>query len=144
MNDWWYHHGMTTDTQRCGLHPMLFETSISTFVVIFTLSPNFLFFICINYFSVLFPSILLPKLPQALKKSTSANVVSLSSPSKKIKKSNSTMFYNRLLNARQRAAVTRIIQGQGRPLPYILFGPPGKFENGYIYDLINHLKTFRV
>ena len=29
------------------------------------------------------------------------------------------------LNARQKAAVVRILSGQSRPTPYLLFGPPG-------------------
>ena len=35
-------------------------------------------------------------------------------------------YYNKTLNVRQRAAVNRILEGQCRPIPYILFGPPGK------------------
>ena len=37
-------------------------------------------------------------------------------------------FFNSKLNARQRSAVVRILQGEGRPTPYVLFGPPGKFD----------------
>ena len=32
---------------------------------------------------------------------------------------------NRSLNSRQRAAVARILKAQCRPMPYVLFGPPG-------------------
>ncbi|XP_028514258.1 RNA helicase Mov10l1-like [Exaiptasia diaphana] len=42
------------------------------------------------------------------------------SPSKKV-----DILYNSNLNERQRAAVSRILSGQCRPTPYILFGPPG-------------------
>ena len=34
-------------------------------------------------------------------------------------------MYNTSLNERQRAAVCRIVSGQCRPTPYLLFGPPG-------------------
>jgi hypothetical protein len=35
------------------------------------------------------------------------------------------LWANRSLNKEQQEAVSRIIQGSLRPLPYILFGPPG-------------------
>ena len=34
-------------------------------------------------------------------------------------------LYNSSLNERQKAAVCRILSGQCRPSPYLLFGPPG-------------------
>lgn len=37
-------------------------------------------------------------------------------------------FFDKSLNMQQRAAVTRVLAGQNRPIPYILFGPPGLEE----------------
>ena len=37
----------------------------------------------------------------------------------------SPSFFNPQLNERQMAAVARILGAQGRPAPYVVFGPPG-------------------
>jgi hypothetical protein len=37
-------------------------------------------------------------------------------------------FYNPNLNDRQKAAVIQILLAQGRPVPYVIFGPPGLSE----------------
>jgi putative helicase MOV10L1 len=92
--------------------------------------------------SVLFPSALEVKPPQRtnIKPSTPSPVVSPSAAKpmgirkcplgRKPKPSASTFkFFNDKLNDRQRAAVTRILKGQCRPTPYILFGPPGGLLN---------------
>ncbi|XP_013385978.1 RNA helicase Mov10l1 [Lingula anatina] len=63
---------------------------------------------------VLFPVQLHPKMPVPSK--SSAKVTGAKS---------SQHFFNTVLNCHQRAAVSRILEGQSRPSPYVLFGPPG-------------------
>jgi len=42
-----------------------------------------------------------------------------------VSRSANVKYFNKLLNVRQRAAVSRILEGQCRPMPYVIFGPPG-------------------
>ncbi|XP_074646700.1 RNA helicase Mov10l1-like [Tubulanus polymorphus] len=86
---------------------------------------------------VLFPTRLVPKLPQVMGKSetfSEAVVKPLVAPSSGSRRnstsscrstSSSHQFFNSNLNERQKSAVIRILGGQSRPTPYILFGPPG-------------------
>lgn len=87
--------------------------------------------------NVLFPTTLIPKLSRLLaSKKSRANVVPLNSAKHTSDKKQTMTFYNRHLNDQQKAAVTRILQGQCRPLPYILFGPPGTGKTMTVVETI--------
>ncbi|XP_031573706.1 RNA helicase Mov10l1-like [Actinia tenebrosa] len=70
---------------------------------------------------VMFPRKLEPKLPVVNLCLGSSNAEDTAETSNK----EEDFLYNSNLNERQRAAVSRILSGQSRPTPYILFGPPG-------------------
>ncbi|XP_033744976.1 RNA helicase Mov10l1-like [Pecten maximus] len=87
--------------------------------------------------NVLFPTMLEPKLSRLLSSNKSrANVVPLKSQKHSSDKVQSMTYYNKHLNDQQKAAVTRILQGQCRPLPYILFGPPGTGKTMTVVETI--------
>ncbi|KAJ8302260.1 hypothetical protein KUTeg_021247, partial [Tegillarca granosa] len=77
--------------------------------------------------NVLFPRTLLPKLSRIIdwKQEVEPDIQPVAGLNKKSKSFQSLQFFNCNLNKRQKSAVHRIMQGQSRPLPYILFGPPG-------------------
>lgn len=52
--------------------------------------------------------------------------VSLNMENGELQSGNTTLpWYNPALNIVQKQAVTSILQGVARPLPYVIFGPPG-------------------
>ena len=53
----------------------------------------------------------------------------------------STTFYNPILNDRQKSAVTRIVGARCRPMPYVLFGPPGTGKTVTVVESILQVKA---
>lgn len=50
-------------------------------------------------------------------------------------------YFNKCLNGRQKKAVHRILCAHGRPIPYILFGPPGTGKSVTVVESI--LQVFK-
>ena len=55
--------------------------------------------------------------------------------------SKADFLYNSSLNERQRAAVCRIVSGQCRPSPYLLFGPPGTDKTITVVEAISQVSS---
>uniref|UniRef100_K1R4Y5 RNA helicase n=1 Tax=Magallana gigas TaxID=29159 RepID=K1R4Y5_MAGGI len=91
--------------------------------------------------NVLFPSFVSPKPSQLQRTPSSRSLTNPGVTNGQCMGDGALQFFNSKLNTRQKEAVTRILHGQSRPIPYVLFGPPGTGKTMTVVESILQVLT---
>uniref|UniRef100_A0A8C8RZ08 RNA helicase Mov10l1 n=1 Tax=Pelusios castaneus TaxID=367368 RepID=A0A8C8RZ08_9SAUR len=95
-----------------------------------------IFFFLYPTSEVLFPETLLLQSPQVVKTWNNMGYCTVAVDGNMTAKQRDFEFFNPVLNEHQKLAVKRILSGECRPTPYILFGPPGTGKTVTIVEAI--------